>query len=281
MSFSRAVGRLAVACTRRTFAVRRFTTAETRTVNGIVYTGTFEGARLQQGSMQLLDGREYSGHFGDDGQLVDVGTMRFAGGTYTGQFKDWARHGEGRTEYATGKLEVGTYAANTLIRGTVTAAGPSGEPITLEGDWQGGHLVRGTLRRPGMTYAGAFRGSVPHGEGETAFDNGVKHKGHYANGRFHGEGSLVTAKGDVYRGTFQDGKLLEGTLQYMDGSRYEGQFNDQGELHGEGVYEHAPSGNSYTGHWERGKFKSGQVLDKDGYPAELVTDGIRISDFQM
>ena len=42
----------------------------------------------------------------------------------------------------------------------------------------------------------------------------------YRNGRFHGKGSLITKDGEVYAGEFEAGKLVEGTLQYMDGSRY-------------------------------------------------------------
>ena len=43
--------------------------------------------------------------------------------------------------------------------------------------------------------------------------------GTHASGQFCGKGAMVMANGDVFRGVFEDGRLLDGHLQYMNGSR--------------------------------------------------------------
>jgi len=260
---------------------RRFPT-EVRWTSGIAdATAVGRTAPLDE-PIILPDGRQYRGQFDRYGAVgTGSGTLVFPGGTYEGGFRGWARHGKGRTQYNDGKVEVGTYDTNCLVQGVTTfVAGDSGE-VVMAGTWQNGHLVKGTLKRGTTLYTGEFSSSAPSGQGETTFPDGTRHIGAYSNGVFHGNGSLITPKGDVYTGVFEEGKLAEGSLQYIDGSRYEGQFDASGQLHGEGTFTDAGTGHVYAGHWAHGAFKSGQVLDQDGYPAELVTHGIRISDLRQ
>mmetsp|Transcript_16810 Transcript_16810/g.30057 ORF Transcript_16810/g.30057 Transcript_16810/m.30057 type:complete len:306 (-) Transcript_16810:387-1304(-) len=257
--------------------VRLYST-ETRIAGDIKYVGVFEDKRLIEGRMVLPDGREYQGKFATDGHIENGGVMVFDEGEYKGQFKNWSRHGTGRTVYKSGHVEDGIYEDNVLISGTVTMKGAD-SPVVFEGELQNGEFLRGTLRQPGMSYEGDFKGGVPHGTGQTIYDNGMKHKGQYSEGQFHGKGTLIAIRGEVYAGVFENGKLYEGSLQYVDGSRYEGEFNEEGELHGAGEYTNGPTAHIYSGYFENGSFKEGQVLDEEGYPVELK--GVRISDFHQ
>ena len=57
-------------------------------------------------------------------------------GEYKGQFKNWGRHGSGRTIYKSGKVEDGVYEDNVLISGTVTIKGTD-SPVVFDGCVEG------------------------------------------------------------------------------------------------------------------------------------------------
>jgi hypothetical protein len=68
--------------------------------------------------------------------------------------------------------------------------------------WSG---CTGTVSKRGVTYSGAFKNGMFHGEGTVEQSNGSKFIGEFRYGKQHGKGVLTTSKGVVLRGYWING----------------------------------------------------------------------------
>ncbi|NBY06539.1 MAG: hypothetical protein EBQ84_01060 [Betaproteobacteria bacterium] len=95
------------------------------------------------------------------------------GATYTGEFKDGQRHGQGVYKTANGSLLTGTFVAN-LPSGKIAYVYSSGD--TYVGDIKNGVLQgQGTLSFiSGDQYVGDFLSDLRTGKGTYVFKNGDK-----------------------------------------------------------------------------------------------------------
>eukprot|EP01004_Peranema_trichophorum_P007125 NODE_5917_length_950_cov_39.850060_g5331_i0.p1 GENE.NODE_5917_length_950_cov_39.850060_g5331_i0~~NODE_5917_length_950_cov_39.850060_g5331_i0.p1 ORF type:complete len:282 (-),score=63.47 NODE_5917_length_950_cov_39.850060_g5331_i0:105-890(-) len=215
--------------------------------DGVTYSGQFINDRLIKGHIKLPDGRQYEGEFDESGHLKDEGVLQYPNGIkYKGQFKNWMRDGKGRTSYQDSSYEEGTYQNDSLTTGKIIYN--EGDVAELNGSFINGQL---------------------NGDGSVVYRNGTISKGNFVNGLMEGDGQTTLENGAVYVGKFINGSLAEGWLQLPDGGRYEGQFNKNGEFHGQGRFEKVDR-TVMIGDFENGEFKDGQVIDEDGFPVELV-----------
>jgi hypothetical protein len=150
-------------------------------------------------------------------------------------------------------------------------------------DKEDAYEVENMDMRDAFNYRGLYTGTVsrcslmPHGRGIMRYHNGGRSfKGDWCQGHWHGQGIMRNAHGDVYEGqlvndlkegpgrlTYAGGRILtgkfkddycdNGQLLFPDGSRYEGELQQDGKRHGFGVY-HFADGGFYQGYSENNAF---------------------------
>ena len=93
------------------------------------------------------------------------------------------------------------------------------------------HIMKESLREdmPQVCYANLFgRQQQPNnfsqGVGTCVYVNGGKATGEFKDMELCGKGRYVSPEGIVYEGRFSDGRLVEGTKTFLDGSVYSGEF---------------------------------------------------------
>jgi len=102
------------------------------------------------------------------------------------------------------------------------------------------------------TYKGAFKGV---GKKKGLFKTKQTHL-------HHGYG-VFDCDGGVAEGQFNNGKLISGTIQTPSGNNFEGSFDNNGKLQGEGIA-YYKSGHIFEGTWENGNQISGKQKYPDG-----------------
>ena len=104
------------------------------------------------------------------------------GETYTGEWKDGQRNGQGTMTYADGD--------------------------TYTGEWKDGKPNgQGTITyTDGGTYTGEFKDGKRNGQGTMTFANGNKYTGEYKDGKPSGQGTVTLPDGGTYTGKFKDGE---------------------------------------------------------------------------
>ena len=216
--------------------------------------------------------RRYEGEVDDDCRPHGRGILTEPDGErYEGEFQDGKRNGEG----------VGTWPTGERYEGEWHSGMPHGEGVLtwpglrIEGEWCYGWHYEGQLDDDADRY-GNLR---PHGEGVMTWTTGST--GMIPMSRFLSErgpdgGRWTTGaryEGEWYCGepdgygvmTWPDGGCIEG--EWHCGRHYEGEVDDEGEPHGEGVIT-----------WTTGARYEGEV-DADGYPhghgVKTYPDGAR------
>ena len=172
------------------------------------------------------------------------------GKTYTGEFKDDMRHGQGTAASADGKTYTGAFKDDKANgQGTVTFA----DGGTYTGEFKDGMANgqgTGTYAN-GNTYTGEVKDDEFNGQGTYNFADGTSYTGAFRGNRFNGQGTITSANGETYNGAFKDGKRHGfGTETEADGT-YTGEFKDD-KVNGQGTMTFA-SGGTYTGAWKDGK----------------------------
>ena len=135
-----------------------------------------------------------------------------ATGTYTGEFLDGRRHGQGVFEMNGFARYEGAFQDNSM-----------------EGE--------GVLElQSGRRYQGEWRESRQHGRGKYVWPDGCVHEGEYREGFKHGPGTFTWADGSRYEGEFADDlRTGKGVYWQSSGEMYEGEFLD-GQFHGKGYF---------------------------------------------
>jgi hypothetical protein len=130
-----------------------------------------------------------------------VSTIKYRGGTYTGELSDEKPNGFGKQVWRSG---------NTYV-----------------GEWSHGEIHgRGELRwANGNTYTGEWRNGKRNGHGELRWASGNTYTGEWRNGKRNGHGELRWASGSTYLGEWRDGEIHgSGKLVYPDGKEWIGHF---------------------------------------------------------
>lgn len=86
----------------------------------------------------------------------------------------------------TGKMVRGKSEGEGITVGLKKDGSPNG---TIKGIWQDNELISGTYTAPdGFIYDGAFKNSLPHGQGVALNSDGSSYVGSFQNGLFSGQG---------------------------------------------------------------------------------------------
>ena len=275
------------------------------------WKGTFEGGNPKKGTLGYgrMDGTEgyiwvdadtgawswYSGvldgkHYAN-GQLMNGTGLSFTydnGDSYTGDFVDGLRVGNGKLTYANGMTYEGEWANNAF----------HGQGVF---DWKNGCTYTGQFTNGAFTgqatfvwdfgadysyYTGAMVDNQANGEGEKhfgrpntgenywkgTFEGGNPKKGTYGYGRMDGTEGYIWVDAETgawswYSGVFEgkhyaNGQLMNGTglsFTYDNGDSYTGDFVD-GLRVGNGKLTYA-NGMTYEGEWADNAFHGQGVFD--------------------
>lgn len=194
----------------------------------------------------LPPGLPAAADFGRLAALLDVG-----GGSFEGQTLAGRPQGEGRLEWADGRVFVGeffdgvpdgkgelTWPDGMRYRGPVVAGQIEGEARVEFAD--------------GRRYRGPFVNGMPEGLGTFRWPDRSRYTGEYVAGQRHGWGEYKGASGERYVGGFARGaRHGQGTLIAADGTLFRGNFRS-GQLHGFGVRVSPKGRRLNLEYWENG-----------------------------
>ncbi|WP_250460343.1 C13 family peptidase [Microbulbifer litoralis] len=143
----------------------------------------------------------------------------------------------------------------------------------------------GTALPDGSVYSGAIENGLFHGRGQLSWPDGSEYQGEFTRGRISGQGRYVYADdciyegeflngnfngegryecgGTVWQGEFEQGELLQGSVNWAAGDSYTGAFQDW-EPHGRG-HRITADGAHYEGTFEYGYLVQGNYRDEQGY----------------
>lgn len=114
-------------------------------------------------------------------------------------------------------------------------------------------LTDSTVRkapRPGGTYAGQWKDSLPEGTGIMRYTDGSLHRGHWKGGMRWGQGTTVAPDGTSYTGLWEADSLHEG-LRSDSAGWYAGTFDRQLRSQGYGIRRWWNE-DRYEGEWDGG-----------------------------
>jgi len=215
--------------------------------NGDKYVGEWkDGSKNGQGTYTYADGSKYEGEW-KDGEKHGQGTFIYTNGDkYVGEWKDGLKNGQGINTRSNGSKYVGEYKDGNLHgQGIYT--------FEIESNW-----IYPSIEK----YIGNLNDAKRHGQGIMTRTDGSQYIGEYEDDLFHGLGTYIFSNGAIYMGVWKNGQQhgqgtyffpKEGTLEYPDGAKYIGDFEDD-KFHGFGKLIYT-DGCEDVGEWENGKFK--------------------------
>jgi hypothetical protein len=158
-------------------------------------------------------------------------------GAYIGFFKDNVIEGYGSYENKDGLIKTGIY-----VRGMLNGMG---EEVIPDLVWKQGYYTNHTLTQ------------------ELHLVSNYVDEGCIAGNCQDSYGQYKWANGNIFIGFFKNGVQLLGALSFSNGDTYYGQFNQNGQLHGQGKLFYA-NGVYYGGEFQNGKAHGrGYFEDKD------------------
>ncbi|RVE59414.1 hypothetical protein OJAV_G00188150 [Oryzias javanicus] len=210
-------------------------------LNGPTYEGDFvRNIPSGQGKFTWPDGSLYSGGI-VDGVRHGFGTHTCTrtGVSYTGQWSQGKRHGEGTVYYNESKTSwyKGGWVMNDR-EGRGERCYPSGN--TYSGEWKrNARHGEGTMKwlQLGQQYVGSWHEGLQHGKGTHVWiqkrDGGLQYfqnnqySGDFLHGQRHGYGVFYYAGGAIYEGEWKNNKKNgQGKLTSKNGQIFEGEFKD-------------------------------------------------------
>ncbi|HMU10894.1 MAG TPA: hypothetical protein PKC54_12860 [Ferruginibacter sp.] len=205
---------------------------------------------------------------------LKTATVRFAdGSSYTGEWKDSLRHGNGTYLWANGNKYTGQWK-NGLREGQGIKYDKEGK-ILQEGTWVKGIFTTSdnmtfygdekVLTYPQGTYTGQVLDDRPHGFGIMKYTSGVESEGEWRYGTMTGWGVYRFPNGNIYEGTFNNNPEGHGILVFTNGNYYEGEWK-AGKYEGRGFFYYVNQGR-YDGEWKAGK--------KNGFAVFAMSNGDR------
>lgn len=178
------------------------------------------------------------------------------GACYEGQWEDNAASGKGKFTHSDGDIFIGKWKANTANGdGTYFHLDSVQKESTIyRGQWhndiQDGVGVE--ERTDGSKYEGAFKDGSKNGEGIYYWPDGSKCLGRWRENVIEGQAAYESADGRVFRGQWKQSVITGlGMYTYPDGKCYKGGYATDMK-HGFGVFRW-PDGRCYQGFWAGGK----------------------------
>jgi ankyrin repeat protein len=194
--------------------------------------------------------------------LLDIST----GVTYSGQFRNGKRFGQGKLVRPGGFTYEGEWK-NDMMSGTGTLHQNNGDVYhgSFSFDLKSGHGVQHF--HDGSEYDGEWKGNTMSGVGAMRYPDGRIYLGGWNAGKMAGDGAMTSPDGTVYEGNWVDGQMEgAGRLTESDGE-YEGSFK-KGLKDGEGK-QRFNDGSLYEGQWMKGKMHgSGKLISSNGHVFE-------------
>jgi hypothetical protein len=225
--------------------------------------GTLEiGARVnhrlsdKHGKRVLANGDEQAGEFMEATFVSGTLTRKRENGAstrYIGHFDAQMKlHGEGSVLYSNGIREDGRFVHGIFAFGKRTYS---------ETAYDEGNFVDNRL----------------HGKGFRRYSDGSETSGEFKHGELDGQGLSIEASGTRSEGVFKAGYMLQGVRTFADGTRYEGNFEENTPLFIYGTKTMA-HGETMNGHFFKGK-PDGEITHTypDGSSAlEMYAEGRRV-----
>ena len=110
----------------------------------------------------------------------------------------------------------------------------------------------------------------PHGSGMMRYTNGDVCNGEFKEGVLDGFGKCEFVNRDVYVGVFKNDYMTNGTMRYIDGTIYEGEFGENSQRSGRGIMRYT-DGTIYEGAWLNDKRNGiGKVTFSNGIVYECT-----------
>lgn len=176
------------------------------------------------------------------------------GMTYSGNFVDSKRHGQGTMSWPNKSIYVGDWVDDERCG--------EGEFTYNTGDVYRGKWLDD--RQNGMgelqytsndIYRGYWKDGIRHGDGKILYSNGDVFEGHFVNGHIEGKGVLKCTNGVEYSGEWKHSQRHGmGRLRTATGKFYKGEFCNN-QMHGTGVMSY-PNKDKYDGKWKNGMVAS-------------------------
>lgn len=116
-------------------------------------------------------------------------------------------------------------------------------------------------------YQGEYARGKPNGMGTLTSRDGSIYTVYFVDGMRHGKGSYTDKKGNKVSGTWENGKITTAKIvtQYADGKVYEGEHDETGNPHGQGVLKDSDGVRSYQGTFDHGALSGhGSYTDENG-----------------
>jgi hypothetical protein len=162
--------------------------------DGESYEGSYEYSKISgYGRFVWKDGSSYDGIW-TDGIRNIFGVYIEKDGTYTGEWKNDKRDGDGCIEYASGNIIEGEFDNNNF------------------NDKNGIYRFKN-----GDEYRGEFKDYNFHGKGTFIYKDGRKYVGEWRFGKKHGYGIYYWTDGDVYKGQWAKGKRHGNGIKIKNG----------------------------------------------------------------
>ena len=140
---------------------------------------------------------------------------------------------------------------------------PNGKGIIFyqNGDWEEGCFENACLYGIGTYYnaeykrkdTGEHKYGTRTGTGKMEWENGNWYFGEWNDNGAHGNGEYHFEDGSWSKGYYVDGSLKKGTYYYENGNYEEGGFDEDGNLHGFGVFYDVKYKRKDTGEYRHGK----------------------------
>ncbi|EGR30551.1 MORN repeat protein [Ichthyophthirius multifiliis] len=149
------------------------------------------------------------------------------------------------------------YPSGVIFQGTLDSKGfkqglgkLSKEDIYIfEGEFQDDLAInKGKETKNNCEYIGDFKNGLYHGFGVLKFPNGRVYKGKFYEHQYNGLGELLNEDGILYVGDWSFGNLKEGKIIYQDNSYYQGELKNIYFRNGEGTVQYL-NGSKFEGFW--------------------------------
>lgn len=181
-------------------------------LNNNQFKATFDSSRCngtEFGPLKVAENQDYYGCLSLDGQPNGYGQMVTPLGTYTGEFQNGKRSGQGSFKDAMSKTNyIGTWSGEDEQLN-------DGEAIIEYADYK--------------VYIGPVKDGKREGQGKLEGPGGPSwlylYEGSFVNDQFSGTGSLTDTDGSLYKGPFSFNERSGwGETTYLDGSKHMGLY---------------------------------------------------------
>ena len=138
--------------------------------------------------------------------------------------------------------------------GIITYTNNNNPEINHTGVWKNGnrHGLGTTNYRDGCRFVGHYQNNVKNGYGTYYYVNGVIYEGFWMNGKRCGDGILQLLNGVIINLRFQNDNQPDDMIVYESGLIYKGTVNNNGERHGIGTLIYL-DGSCYQGQFMNNK----------------------------